>query len=379
MKQVELEIQKYLRTGGSLENLLARYAIKAKRHQAYSNLVLFKYNQIDSPFAERIVQECRGIILDEAYGWRVVSRAFDKFFNEGEPLAAPIDWSTARVQEKLDGSLCVLYHYAPRHLGAAWFGRWIVATSGTPDASGRIGMLQRVFSDLFWEAYGANSRLPTTVDYCFYFELTSPHNRVVVQHAETRLTLLGARHVATGIEVAPNVAAAMLEDQFPHVREFSLTDSAALASSFASMSPLVQEGYVVCDEQFRRIKVKHPGYVALHHAKDGLGVRAFVDIARSGETPEVIAAFPEFADQLSKTRDAYALLVSEVSADYDRLRAISIQRDFAVEALKTRCSAALFAVRAKKAPSVADYFRAAHVDQVMGLLGLRANSAPEDI
>lgn len=120
--------QDFLRSGGILKDLETRFAIKANRSLVHPSLVLLKYDQIDSPMGERLVQECRGLILDEADNWRVVSRSFDKFFNAGEGHAAAIDWSTAQVQEKLDGSLCVLYHYA---------GAWRVQTSGHPRRRGR--------------------------------------------------------------------------------------------------------------------------------------------------------------------------------------------------------------------------------------------------
>lgn len=111
---MELEIQKFLRnTPNGIVELEARYAIKAKRHGEYNNLVLFKYNQIDSPFHEEIVQEARGIILDEANNWNVVCYTFKKFWNVFEPLAAKIDWSTAVIQEKVDG--CFEYN-APVNL-----------------------------------------------------------------------------------------------------------------------------------------------------------------------------------------------------------------------------------------------------------------------
>src|SRR4051812_12696961 len=86
-----------------LEELCARFAIRAKRHSVHPNLVQLKYNQVFSPMHEPVVQECRGLIVDEADGWRVVSRSYDKFFNFGEPNAPAIDWSSAKVYEKLDG------------------------------------------------------------------------------------------------------------------------------------------------------------------------------------------------------------------------------------------------------------------------------------
>lgn len=124
-----LAVQHHLRSGGTIDDLLREHGIKSRRHSKHENLVLLKYNQVESDFRKPIVRECRGLVLDEADDWRVVCRAFDKFFNYGEPGAAEIDWGTARVQEKLDGSLTTLYSYA---------GRWHVATSGSPDAAGDV-------------------------------------------------------------------------------------------------------------------------------------------------------------------------------------------------------------------------------------------------
>lgn len=186
-------IQRYLLAGGTLDDLLRIYAIKSNRSEAHPNLVLLKYNQIASAMGERIVQESRGIILDESDGWRVVSRAFDKFFNHGEGHAAPIDWTTARVQEKVDGSLCVLYSYR---------GEWHVATSGMPDARGEVNGCGFSFAALFWRTFRAMGlALPEgSADLCYAFELTSPWNRVVVKHDSERLVLLGVRDRVTGQE-----------------------------------------------------------------------------------------------------------------------------------------------------------------------------------
>ena len=77
-----LAIQQALHTGATFDSLLADYSIKHRRHRKHPHLVLFKYDQIASDFSQQIVRECRGIVLDESNGWRVVSRAFDKFFGK---------------------------------------------------------------------------------------------------------------------------------------------------------------------------------------------------------------------------------------------------------------------------------------------------------
>ena len=130
-----LELQKYLQTH-SLEELTEQYGIKVVQSVKYPELYLFKYSQIDSPMGEKIVQESRGIILDSStVEWLPVSRPYDKFFNYSEGHAAEIDWSTARVYDKLDGSLVTLY----------WYGdKWNVATSGNPDAAGEVWFLYKV-------------------------------------------------------------------------------------------------------------------------------------------------------------------------------------------------------------------------------------------
>jgi len=357
-----LAIQLYLRSGGTLDDLLTRYAIKAKRHPLHPSLVLLKYDQIASPFAETIVRECRGIILDEADDWRVVSWAFGKFFNHGEGHAAPIDWSTARVQEKVDGSLAVLYPYA---------GAWHVATSGTPDAGGDVNGMGVTFRELFWRVWGDRMLPPIDCGHCFAFELTGPLNRIVVQHQTESLTLLAARDLVTGEEVRLVEAFGLLGSQVAAVRSFPLQSFDEIAATWEHMSPLAQEGYVVVDAAFNRVKVKHPGYVALHHAKGGMSRRAFVTIAQSGETSEVEAAFPEFAPYLAEARERYAALVAEVEADYVRLADIPVQKDFAMQAVTTRLSSALFAVRAKKSPSVREFLRTYKTDSLVELLGYK--------
>ena len=99
-----LAIQKYLQNN-PIEKLIEDYDIQVKQHPKFPNLYLFKYNQIDSPFSESIVQEARGIILDKDNNWKVINMTYKKFFNYGEPEAAEINWHNARCLEKIDGSI----------------------------------------------------------------------------------------------------------------------------------------------------------------------------------------------------------------------------------------------------------------------------------
>lgn len=378
MATAELSVQKYLRAGGTIEELLAKYAIKARCHSKYTRLVLLKYDQIASAMGEEIVRDCRGLIMDRDDNWRAVALAFRKFFNHGEGHAATIDWSTAKVQEKLDGSLCVLYWYRDQ---------WHVATSGTPDASGHItnGIDPTiVFHDLFWRTFlDAEWSLPPAAwrNRCFAFELTAPQNRVVVRHEKPSLTLLAVRDMDTLQELPPEDAGRVMG--CPVVRSFPLQSFDQIAETFATMNPLAQEGYVVVDAAYNRVKVKHPGYVALHHMRDGMSGRRMVEVVRSGETDEVLTAFPEFAADMRIAKDRLALLVEELEADYAKCSHIPVggpaeQKAFALLAVKSRASGYLFQKRLGRVESAKHYVREMRIENLMQLLGLKDSPPPED-
>lgn len=356
-----LHVQEYLRSGGTLESLTATLGINVKRHGKYPNLVLLKYNQIESPMANPIVQECRGIILDSDNNWNVVFHGMNKFFNYGEGHAAAIDWATARFQEKVDGSLMGLYFYN---------GAWEICSSGTPDASGDVNASGKTFRQYFQETLGDrfNSEAVGVTDFNYWTELTGPANRVVVPHSTSGVTLLGARNVHTGKEVRPCEVSHFFPG-VPLAKEFPLRTIEDLMGTFSTMSPLQQEGYVVVDDNFNRIKVKHPGYVALHHAKDGMTTKAFVEIARTGEVSEVIAAFPEFKPLLDDAKSRYDELLASIEADYAKHKDIVVQKDFALAVKDSRCSAACFQLRAGRVKTMREFLAKCHIDIMMRMLG----------
>lgn len=102
-------VQQFLRSGASPDDLQSLYRLWVSRHAGHPNLVGLCYNLVASPLAEPLVKECRGIVLDEANDWNAVARGFDKFFNLGDPLADDVDWASARVFEKLDGTFVMAY------------------------------------------------------------------------------------------------------------------------------------------------------------------------------------------------------------------------------------------------------------------------------
>jgi hypothetical protein len=142
--------------------------------------------------------------------------------------AASLDWSSARVYEKLDGSLFTLYWYG---------GSWQVQTSKLPAADGVLASVQKTFAELFWgvwdqqgnvlPAMAGDSDDEAAVEHgervhhpsepsvsapnagrcpqrhrCYMFELTTPDNVIIVRHHRKALVCIGARDLDTLEEIS---------------------------------------------------------------------------------------------------------------------------------------------------------------------------------
>jgi len=179
---------------------------------------------------------------------------YRKFFNYGEGHAAPIDWATAQVNEKLDGSLMTVYHYC---------GQCHVASSGLPDASGPAHVGAMSFAELFWQTWQSLAyQLPAHEDRSYMFELMTPQNRIIVHHAAPRIVLHGGARPPDLCRARSR--AGRRRAGLGCVRSFPLTSFAECLSAAAGLKPIgVSEGYVRARCRVQPRQVKSPQYVAL--------------------------------------------------------------------------------------------------------------------
>ena len=310
------------------------------------NLVILKYSQIDSDFKNEIVRECRGLILDEDT-FEPVCVPFFKFGNYGESYCPEIDWKSCWVGEKLDGSLIKIVRIGNDLL-------W--STNGTIDAfkaplAEQIGCLAKSFGELAWSAVVDNWRAanghdrnvcvdPDAVNgwlrnlleegHTYMFELTSPYNKVVVSWHETKLNFLGVRDNSTLQETY--FSDHMLNKIFnvPKVFPLKSIDDCVKAAEKLDCN---NEGFVVCDKNFNRVKVKSPTYVALHHMKNNnvVSYARGIEIVRGNELDEVLTYFPEFAEHLQKIKADYEAFVAELMDAQAKLDAWIASNGFAAQ------------------------------------------------
>jgi tRNA splicing ligase len=355
-----MELQEFLRQEG-LEKLCNDYNIKANRHQKYPNLVCLKYSQIDSPMGEKVVQQSRGIIVDEANNWEIVSYSYDKFFNYGEPFAVNIDWNTATVYDKVDGSLMVLYYYD---------NTWQVQSSGTPDGSGEVYGFSFNFAQLFWQIWQElDYQLPQETEYCFSFELLSKYNRIVVKYDNNDLVLHGVRNIKTRQEENPKKWAKKYG--FHLVKTFPLYNWQDIIQTIEKLDPFESEGYVVCDAKFRRIKVKSPQYVAWAHFRSSFSTRKMLQIILNHEGEEFLAYYPEWTNLYHEITEKYENLVKEIETVYNQHQSIAIQKDFALAVKHLPYSGILFSLRSGRCATIKEALANTSIPKVEQLLGVK--------
>ena len=339
----KLLIQEFISSHSDWERILPEkpYCLNIQRDSKFGrNLVLFKYNQIESDFSIPLVRECRGLILD-ADTFEPVCVPFFKFFNAEETHADEIDWKTAWSSEKLDGSICKVVRLGNDLL---------ISTNGTIDAykapiQDQIGFVGKTFGDLFEMAvanakerydrisfenhYAREDWHLTPMDwfrnllqegYTYMFELTSRYNHIVVKFGDPEIHLIGIRDNRTFREIEffnhPL-------SRFFHTPELFGLGTLKEVEEAAEKLDANHEGFVVCDGNFRRVKVKSSTYVAIHHLRGEGGAPSFergIEIVRKNELDEVLTYFPEFREHLEKIRSDLDTLVERLDSGWDLLR-----------------------------------------------------------
>lgn len=338
-------IREYLRNE-SLDKLLRRTECTAKRHNEFPNLVLLKYNQVKSDMNDPLVQACRGIILDEDDDWKVICHPYDKFFNYGEFQAADLVHEETIIYEKLDGSIINMYYYR---------GEWRVSTSGFPDASGSGGNSGMTFAELFWNTWnelGYEMPPEDLTNYTFMFELMTPYNKIIVPHEKSRIVLHGVRDNDTDKECHVGLGICKWEV----VKRYPLKDIDKLIADSKDMSGIEQEGYVLCDYNFNRVKLKCPSYVALHHFKYLSTPKSFMTLILANEGSEFLVYFPEMAEEFNKLKQSFTDMCVAIDLTYSYYKDIESDKEFALTIKDYRGKHVLFAIRRGYQSNARDYF-----------------------
>lgn len=247
-------------------------------------LVIYNYTQ--SCQYERAwnacTTQCRGLIATEE--GEVVARPFSKFFNYGEPDAPELDLlAPARVTDKLDGSLGILYTTGRGGPGVSdpyGYG-WMIATRGSFESE------QAKVATEMLEQYIPRWQPLHTLTYLF--EIVYPENRIVIDYGQMRdLFLLAVIDNRTGRNYG--VDGSSWPGPTTHTLEYDSLAAALLAKPRKNAEGLVVE----IRDSGARVKLKQDDYVALHRLVTGLNERVVWEQLGSGtKLADLKAPMPE--------------------------------------------------------------------------------------
>ena len=329
-----LEVQKYLLSGKTFEDLTNEFAIKVNYHPKYP-LAILNYCQIDSPKLNPITMCCRGLVLDTS-DYSVVAGCMPRFFNLGEALEITdkFDWNgpiNSTVKE--DGSLMTLFwnKYA---------NEWKVKTRGSW-ADMPIGENIPRWDELFWSLL-PNGYLDKCLKHSTYiFELCSMYNQVVRQYPESRLFLLTAINLNTlkewsvwsldteagmyGLSRPAKIDVTNVEAVKAYIKQLEETDGTA-------------EGLVLQDQNGLRIKVKSATYLA-YSRLGGNGNLAtdknLIPLILANEQDEAIAIFPAIEKRVRELELCIFNMYNTLVTDWNKCKEIEDQKEFAICITKT--------------------------------------------
>lgn len=292
---MRLELLDIIKNNENWEEILTSnpYCLKIRRDNGY---ILFKYDQINSDFSNQIVKEARGIIFRER-DWKLVCFPFVKFFNVGEVYADKIEWDNCQVQEKIDGSLIKV-----------WFDdTWHISTNNCIDAF-KCKIENDLcpydsFGDMFFNnfKYIENPSDFLNKNYTYMFEMVSPYTKIVVDYPKVDIYHIGTRNNLTGEEINENI-------DIKNPKLFNLNTEQEIKEA-ASKLPFNEEGYVVVDKNFNRVKIKSPAYVNAHRLVNNhvINREKILGLIRANEQSEFLSYFPEYENDFKDIENRFLL------------------------------------------------------------------------
>lgn len=133
------------------------------------------------------------------------------------------------------------------------------------------------------------------------FELTSPYNRIIVEYKEIKLWFHGARD-ENGIEHDPEEIAERFGIPYEIPKQFDFKNFDQAFEVIKNWKGLENEGLVVCDADFHRVKVKCDDYLKVKFIRDVGTPKGIFWIVISEEYDD-LAAHPEIQELAEKQKD----------------------------------------------------------------------------
>jgi RNA ligase len=284
---------------------------------------------------DEVTLQCRGLITDTS--GNVIVRPFKKFFNYEELTdknEIPVKGDYVYVQEKMDGSLGILFNYE---------GEWIMATRGSFTSDQAIRGMEILKSQytVFDRSFESSV--------AYLCEIIYPENRIVVGYNKEKIVFLGAAinwsfrgwkasdedelhwTTACGIFAANGIKKSDIVKTEQH---FNFSDE--LYKSLKEKNEKNKEGFVLrfFPGNFR-MKIKFEDYVALHKIMTNLSTTSVWEVLSRGESMDnLLKGVPdEFFNKIKEYEtellNEFSALKSEYEDHFESIKRLGTRKLFA--------------------------------------------------
>ena len=301
-----------------------------------------------------VTLQCRGLIVDSKNN-KIIVRPFKKFFNYEELIGDKMDHSSiptqgdyVYIQEKMDGSLGILFNYE---------GEWVMATRGSFTSEQATKGLEIIKSK-----YNLDSWLK---EYAYLVEIIYPENRIVVDYGKEKVVFLSIvlnegfscwkptdeseLHWTTACSIF--VANGIKKTDIVKTEQyFNFSDE--LYNKLKSENEDNKEGYVLRYQPGNfRMKIKFEEYVRLHRILTNFSTTDIWELLKNGgNMNEFLERVPdEFDTWVRETVKDLVVRYENIEKDYfeifSNLKSQNLDRkEFAVKAIHYRHSSVLFSM-----------------------------------
>ena len=264
---------------------------------------------------DEVTTSCRGLITDNV--GKIVVQPFKKFFNYEELVGKgviPEKGDYVYVQEKMDGSLGILFNYD---------GEWIMATRGSFTSEQAVMGLEIVKEKYFLDSW--------MQEYAYLLEIIYPENRIVVNYGVEKVTFLSAVLNGTykwnstdDTELHWSTSLMIFKSNGIHESDVVKTEqhfkfSDELYKSLKEKNETNKEGFVLRFQPGNfRMKIKFEEYVRLHKIMTNLSTTAVWEVlSNGGNMDELLKDVPdEFYDKIKEYEDELKFMFNSLSNDY---------------------------------------------------------------
>lgn len=293
---------------------------------------------------DKFLINCRGLITDTR--GNLIAKSFPKFFNYEELETKDIPWNDKSIiiQEKIDGSLGILFNYNRE---------WILSTKGSFDSEQSLEGFEIIKNQCNLSKFDPS--------FTYLVEIVYPENKIVVSYEKSFVTFLSIFYKDE--ELDWNESKILL-------KIFGVDDENIVETkSFASLNEQIirklkneniknKEGYVVrfLPTNFR-FKLKFEEYVRLHKIYSSISNISIWEFLSQGKSfDELIHGVPdEFYSEIENVKNDLSSQYSSLEYDYKCIFEViensvkgGDRKEFAVLAKKYKHPSILFHMKDNK-------------------------------